>query len=252
MIPEDAEVRALEIIIDRMDIRSIGFTHSETKQTSRMAYDPVDMFKLYSYSYFNGIRSSRKIERECGRNIELMWLISGLKPDFKTIADFRRDNKQQIKAAFQKFSMICCELGLIGKEIVAIDGSKLRASNSRLKYHSEKKIEEKIKHHTAKTEMYMALLDACDREENRQPKLTRKEVIEKLDRINTRMVELSVLKEKITRNGTIYETDPDSRMMKTNNNGCDICHNVQIAVDGRADGYLPLEKAGCRASLWYG
>ena len=121
---------------DKMVICSLGFTHYESKQTGRTA---VDMFKLYAYSYLNGIRSSRKIERECHRNIELLWLIGGLKPDFKTIADFRKDNKQPIKADFQKFSIICCELGMIGKEIVAVDGSKFRASNSRLKYRSEKK-----------------------------------------------------------------------------------------------------------------
>ena len=105
MIPDDAEVRALEVIVDRMDICSLEFTYGTTKQTGRMPYDPVDMFKLYAYSYFNGIRSSRKIERECGRNIELMWLIGSLKPDFKTIADFRKNNKRQIHTAFQRLTL---------------------------------------------------------------------------------------------------------------------------------------------------
>jgi len=162
-----------------------------------------------------------------------MWLIGNLKPDFKTIADFRKNNKEQIKVAFQKFSIICSELGLIGKEIVAVDGSKFRASNSRLKYHSEKKIDEKIKHHAEKAEIYMKLLDACDKEEENQPKLTREEIIRKIDKANSRLVELSILKEEVKKSGTIYETDTDSRMMKTNNNGCDICHNVQIAVDDK-------------------
>ena len=143
MISPDSEVRAIDAIVEKMDIQSIGFTYSETKDTGRKPYSPVDMFKLYAYSYFSGIRSSRKIERECYRNIEVMWLINGLKPDFKTIADFRKDNKKPIKQAFHKFSMICDELGLIGKEMVAVDGSKFRASNSRLAYHSEKKTEKK-------------------------------------------------------------------------------------------------------------
>lgn len=234
MIPEDAEVRALEVIVDKMDIRSLGFTYSEPKTTGRMPYDPVDMFKLYTYSYFNGIRSSRKIERECYRNIELMWLIGSLRPDFKTIADFRRDNKEQIKAAFQRFSMICCELGLIGKEIVAVDGSKFRASNGRLSYHTEKKLDEKIKHHTKVVEQYMKLLDACDNAESEQPKLSKEQISEKIDKINKRLDELTVLREEVRQNGTIYDTDPDSRMMKTNNHGVDICHNVQIAVDDKS------------------
>lgn len=233
MIPEDAEVRALEVIVDKMDIRSLGFTYSETKQTGRMPYDPVDMFKLYSYSYFNGIRSSRKIERECYRNVELMWLIGEIRPDFKTIADFRKNNKAAIKEAFRCFGMICSELGLIGKEIVAIDGSKFRASNSRFAYHSEKKIEKKIEHHTKMADQYMKLLDQCDREETVPPKLTKEEIISKIDRINERLISLSLLKEEVSKNGTIYETDPDSRMMKTNDNGADICHNVQIAVDDK-------------------
>ncbi len=233
MLPPDAEVRALEVIIEKMDIPSLGFTYSETKRTGRMPYDPVDMFKLYAYAYFNGICSSRKIERECYRNIELLWLLDGLKPDFKTIADFRKNNKKPIKDAFKKFSMICCELGLIGKEIIAIDGSKFRASNSRLAYHSEKKIDEKIKHHTEKAEQYMRLLDSCDKEESEQPKYTRDELNEKIDKINKRLDELQVMKEEVKKSGTIYETDKDSRMMKTNNNGMDICHNVQIAVDNK-------------------
>lgn len=140
MISEDNVVRAIDAIVDSMDILSLGFTHSKTATIGRKPYSPVDMFKLYTYSYFNGIRSSRKMENECYRNIEVMWLINELKPDFKTIADFRKDNIKQIKLAFRKFSMICDELGLIGKEIVAVDGSKFRANNGRKAYHTEKRL----------------------------------------------------------------------------------------------------------------
>lgn len=137
MIAEDNVVRAIDTIVDNMDITSLGFTHSETAVTDRRPYNPVDMFKIYIYSYFNGIRSSRKIEKECYRNIEVMWLINELKPDFKTIADFRKDNKKQIKLAFRKFSALCDELGLISKEIIAVDGSKFTANNGRKAYHTE-------------------------------------------------------------------------------------------------------------------
>jgi len=235
MISPDSEVRAIDAIVDKMNIPSIGFTYSVTKETGRKPYNPVDMFKLYAYSYFNGIRSSRKIERECYRNIEVMWLINGLKPDFKTIADFRKDNKKQIKLAFHKFSMICDELGLIGKEMVAVDGSKFRASNSRLAYHSEKKIERKIEHYNKTVEQYLILLDSCDEQESDSitPKLSRAEIEEKIEGINKRLAELEELKQQVKGNGTIYKTDPDSRMMKVSNKGCDICHNVQIAVDDK-------------------
>jgi len=130
-----------------MLISSLGFKYSETKNTGRKPFDPKDMFKLYAYSYYNGIRSSRKIERECHRNIEVLWLIGELKPDHKTIANFRKDNKKAIKAAFRRFTMICDELGLISKEIVAVDGSKFRACNGRMRYHSKGKIAEKLLHY---------------------------------------------------------------------------------------------------------
>jgi transposase len=235
MLPEGAEVRAIDAIVEQMDIPSMNFTYSETKKTGRKPYNPVEMFKLYAYSYFNGIRSSRKIEQECSRNIEVMWLINGLKPDFKTIADFRKNNKKQIKQAFHKFSMICDELGLIGKEMIAVDGSKFRASNSRFAYHSEKKLQKKIEHYVRATEGYLLLLDQYDDQENDcvTPILSRSEIEEKIEGISKRLYELRELEQTVKTNGTIYETDPDSRMMQTNNKGCDICHNVQVAVDDK-------------------
>ena len=235
MISVDNEVRAIDAIVDSLEITDMGFVYSETKETGRKPYNPVDMFKLYAYSYINGIRSSRKIERECYRNIEVMWLIHGLKPDFKTIADFRKNNKKQIKLAFRKFSMICDELGLIGKELVAVDGSKFRASNSRMAYHSKKKIEKKIEHYQNVAEEYIKLLDSSDEHEqgSEASALSKSEIQTKINKINTRLSELEELHEQVKETGTIYETDPDSKMMKMNNKGADICHNVQIAVDGK-------------------
>ena len=164
-----------------------------------------------------------------------MWLINELKPDFKTIADFRKDNKKQIKLAFRKFSMICDELGLIGKEMVAVDGSKFRANNSRLAYHSENKLQKKIEHYNKTAEQYLSLLDRHDTQESNSEvtKLSRAEIEAKIEGINKRLAELETLKQQVKESGSIYITDPDSRMMKTNSNGCDICHNVQIAVDDK-------------------
>jgi Transposase and inactivated derivatives len=235
MLPAEAEVRAIDVIVERMEIPSMEFTYSETKETGRKLYNPVDMFKLYAYSYFNGIRSSRKIERECHRDIEVMWLINGLKPDFKTISDFRKNNKEPIKQVFHKFSMICDDLGLIGKEMIAVDGSKFRASNSRFAYHSEKKVQKKIEHYYKIAEQYLLLLDRDDKQESDRvtPKLNRSEIEEKIKGINKRLSELKELEQRVKENGTIYGTNPDSRMMQTNNKGCDICHNVQMAVDDK-------------------
>ncbi|MHB1418073.1 MAG: IS1182 family transposase [Bacillota bacterium] len=236
MIAEDNVVRAIDAIVDNMDISSIGFTHSETKETGRKPYSPADLFKLYTYSYFNGIRSSRKIEKECHRNIEVMWLINELKPDFKTIADFRKDNKKQVKLAFSKFSMICDELGLIGKEIIAVDGSKFRANNGRKAYHTEKKLQKTIEYYTQSADKYITLLDRCDSDESgtQTTNLSKAEIKAKIRGIHEHLAELKALETQVKQNGPIYKSDSDSRMMRTNNNGGDICHNVQIAVDDKA------------------
>ena len=233
MIAEDNPVRAIEVIIESMKINSLGFTYSETKTTGRKPYSPEDMFKLYAYSYYNGIRSSRKIERECHRNIEVMWLIGELKPDHKTIANFRKDNKKAIKAAFRQFTMICSELNLISKEIVGVDGSKFRASNGRMRYHSKGKIAEKLSHYNEAAEKYMNLLEQCDNEENENPpsEYTRTELKDKLEKIQKRVSELEEIQERVETEGTIYLTDPDARLMRTHNGGGDISHNVQTAVE---------------------
>ncbi len=235
MIGEENPVRAIGAIVESMAIRKLGFAYGETKGIGRKPYDPEDMFKLYAYSYFNGIRSSRKIERECHRNIEIMWLINSLKPDFKTIANFRKDNKHAIKAAFRKFTMICGELNLISKEIVAVDGSKFRACNGRMRYHSKGKIAEKLLHYGEAAEKYINLLNQCDNEENENPpsQYSRKELKEKLEKIRERVSELESISEKVEAEGTIYLTDPDARLMRTHNGGGDISHNVQTAVEAK-------------------
>jgi len=233
MIGEENPVRAIELIVEKMGIGTIGFKYGETAETGRKPYAPEAMFKLYCYSYYNGIRSSRKIERECYRNIEIMWLIGELKPDHKTIANFRKDNKKAIKAAFRRFTMICDELGLISKEIVAVDGSKFRASNGRMAYHSKGKIAEKKKYYEEAAEKYMNLLEQCDIEEANTASngMSRKELVEKLEKIQKRVSELEEIGEKVEAEGTIYETDPDSRLMRAANGGGDISHNVEIAVE---------------------
>ena len=236
MISEENPVRAIDMVVESMKIREVGFVYGEPKETGRKAYNPEDMFKLYAYSYYNGIRSSRKIERECHRNIEVMWLINELKPDHKTIANFRKDNKKAIKAAFRQFTAICSELNLISKEIVGVDGSKFRACNGRMRYHSKGKIAEKLKYYAESAEKYMNLLEQCDMEESETApasKMSRNELQEKLEKIQKRVSELEEIREKVEAEGTIYLTDPDSRLMRTHNGGGDISHNVQIAVEAK-------------------
>jgi len=233
MIDEDNPTRAIDAIVESMEIPTLGFKYSETASTGRKPYSPIDMFKLYTYSYFNGIRSSRKIERECSRNIEVMWLINSLAPDFKTIADFRKDNKEAIKKAFSKFGMICDSLGLIGKEMVAVDGSKFRANNSSDQYCTAKKTVKKIEHYEEQAKKYLVLLDANDDQEkkNPPPSFNKKDLKQKLDGIQKRISELKELQAEIEENGDIALIDPDSKMMQVKNSCREVSHNVQIAVD---------------------
>ena len=234
LIASDNPVRAIEAIVDRLDVRHLGFAYGETKETGRKPYNPSDMLKLYLYGYFNGIRSSRKLERECSRNVELMWLIGCLKPDFKTIADFRRNNQEPVQKAFLKFSMFCGELGLLGKEIVAIDGSKFRASNNSNAYWTKKKLADKREEYRKAADKYMKLLDACDREEegSRQVKgYTRKELKERLDWIHHKVEQLEAVAPLVEENGNVSLTDQDARKMKHLNGANEVSHNVQIAVD---------------------
>jgi transposase len=171
LISEDNTVRAIDAITNRFDMNELGFVYGETKSTGRKPYNPSDMLKLYLYGYFNGIRSSRKLEQECSRNVELMWLMNCLKPDFKTIADFRKNNQEPLQKVFLKFSLMCDELGLLGKELVAIDGSKFRASNNSNAYWTKKKIVKKRKQYAEFAEKYTKLLEACDNEEEGSHKL---------------------------------------------------------------------------------
>ena len=230
LITEDNTVRVLEVIVESMNIPALGFKYSTTADTGRKPYDPVDMFKLYVYSYFNGLRSSRKIERECHRNIEVMWLINNLQPDHKTISEFRRNNKKAIQRAFNQFSQLCCEVGLVGKDIVAIDGSKFRASNSKENYYSKGKVAELIEHYTNAAQKYLDLLDSNDALSETDDIDTLK-ITADLNKVKDRLKELEEIKEKVDTEGPFCTVDTDSKNMIVYNGGHDISYNVQIAVD---------------------
>lgn len=227
---------AIDAIVNGFNKSELGFAHSETKDTGRKPYSPSDLIKLYLYGYFNGIRSSGKLERECSRNVELMWLIGCLKPDFKTIADFRKNNQEPIQKVFLQFSLLCDELGLLGKEVVAIDGSKFRASNNSNAYWTKKKIVDKRKEYAEAAEKYTKLLDACDHEEESSRKVkgyTRKDLEERLDYIQKKTNQLEAIAPVVEEYGDVSITDPDARKMKHLNGANEVSHNVQIAVDGK-------------------
>lgn len=236
IISQDNPVRVLAAFIDALDMEKLNFTHSskDASKRGRPSYNPKDMLKLYLYGYFNGIRSSRKLEKESQRNIELFWLIGELKPDFKTIADFRKDNIKSMQGVFTEFSLLCDELKLVGKEIVAIDGSKFRACNSRRKNYTKGKVEKQIKYYQENAEKYMKLLDEEDSHEvDNKVTASKEEIQRKIKEAQKRIQELQDMQKRIEQNGEISITDQDARHMKANNNGTDIAHNVQISVDSK-------------------
>lgn len=233
MIKEDNPVRVIDAFVNMLDSKDLGCRYSETRETGRKPYNPKDLLKLYIYGYFYGIRTSRRLETECSRNIELMWLINKLAPDFKTIADFRRDNKEVVIKIFKEFSVLCNELHLIGKEIVAIDGSKFRACNSRHRNFTKRKVEKMITHYEESAKKYLEILESNDKEDVSSKKPDFKNLQEKLAEAKKRIEELNKMKCEIEESGEISMTDPDSKHMSVSNNGTDIAHNVQIAVDSK-------------------
>lgn len=168
-ISDHSPIRVIDEYVDQLDIEELGFNKAVCPSIGRPPYNPKDMLKLYLYGYLNRTRSSRRLEHEASRNIEVIWLLKKLRPDFKTIADFRKDNKKALKKVFRDFTRLCDEWGLFGKELVAIDGSKFRASNAKRNNYSAKKLNRHIKHVDQKIDKYLQELDegddaeACDR-----------------------------------------------------------------------------------------
>lgn len=234
-ISEDNPVRVIEAFVLKLDIVKLGFKYSQEDSIGRPPYNPQDMLKLYLYGYLNRIRSSRRLEAEAGRNLELIWLMRKLKPDFKTIADFRKDNKKALKQVFKQFSLLCKEWDLFGREIVAVDGSKFRASNSKRNNYNEKKLKRHIKYIDDKIDQYIADLEAGDAAEAGTHSPTAEEISKRIEELKERKLsyeeKLEILQN--SEDKEISTTDPDARLMAVNNNGIEVCYNVQTVVDGK-------------------
>src|SRR5665647_1200812 len=165
MITSDNHVRGIEAFVMSLEMAALGFLKAEPAGIGRNPYDPRDLLKLYIYGYLNGICSSRKLEAETHRNIELMWLMCKLKPDFKTIADFRRDNKVALVKVFRQFNILCKDWQLFSKSLIAVDGSKFRASNSKRSNYSQKKIKRNLAYLDERIDEYIKALDQTDEKE---------------------------------------------------------------------------------------
>ena len=169
-VSPDNPVRVVEAFIDELDFGSLGFSGVEPAATGRPGYHPATLLKIYLYGYLNRVQSSRRLEREAQRNIELMWLTKRLAPDFKTISNFRRDNGLAIRATCRQFVMLCRNLGLFAHAMTAIDGSKFKAVNNRDRNYTAAKVVKRIEQVEASIERYLATLDQADREKATFPK----------------------------------------------------------------------------------
>lgn len=234
-ISDDSAVRVIDAYVDQLDMEKLGFQRATAPVIGRPPYSPKDLLKLYLYGYLNRVRSSRRLEHEAVRNIEVIWLLKKLKPDFKTIADFRKDNKKALKAVFREFTKLCDEWDLFGKELIAVDGSKFRASNSKRNNYNAKKLERHIKYIDEKIENYMRELDKGDTAEACDRKPDAGEIKERLQQLKERKKKYEGYKDYLDKTGMkeISTTDPDARLMCNNNNNVDVSYNVQTTVDSK-------------------
>lgn len=231
-IEDDNPVQFIEAFVDSLDLVGLGFKYSKTADTGRPPYNPADMLRLYIYGYLNRIRSSRSLEKETHRNIELMWLLKKLTPDFKTVADFRKDNKDAIKKACREFTLICKKLDLFGGELVAIDSSKFRAVNSKKRNFNEAKLKKAIKEIEEKVDHYFKELENNDKEEAHVAQHSAEDIKDKIKLIKDRKERYQSLLRNLKESGNtqVSLTDPDSRAM-VNNQRVEVCYNIQTTVD---------------------
>jgi len=235
-IGDDNPVRFIDAFVDSLDLQALGFERTVPNETGRPPYYPGDLLKLYIYGYLNHVRSSRRLEKEANRNVELMWLLGKLAPDFKTIADFRRDNRQAIRAVCREFTLYCRELGMFGGELVAIDGSKFKAVNSRHRDFTERRLKGTIRRLDEKIERYLGELDTNDEQEPESYKPTAEELREKIEALKKRKREYEALQEQLEESGEkqISLTDPDARSMpRGGKRGTEVAYNVQMSVDAK-------------------
>ena len=227
----DNEVRAIDAFIDSLDISLMGFKADPAKE-GRPGYDPRDMLKLYMYGYLNHIRSSRRLQKEASRNVELMWLLRKVVSDFRCIADFRKDNAKSIREVFRAFVRLCNKAGMLSHESVVIDGSKFRAVNADNKSYVSSNAKKVLLDVEEKISRYMKELDEADAAESRPGALTKEDIVGVLDYLERRKAQLTEALEQMAGSGEnhICTTDPESRLMKTRD-GIRPSFNVQTAVE---------------------
>jgi transposase len=234
-VDEANPVRVIDVFVDELDLGGLGFGRAEPEATGRPGYHPSVLLKLYIYGYLNRVQSSRRLEREAGRNVEVMWLTNRLMPDHKTIADFRKDNGAAIRKVCSQFVLLCRQLGLFAASGVAVDGSKFKAVNNRDRNFTAAKMQRRMEQIDKSVARYLDQLDSADREEPSQARTTKTaRLTEKIAKLKEEMQRLKALEAQrlATPDQQISLTDPDSRSMATSGRGSGVVgYNVQAAVD---------------------
>jgi transposase len=231
---EDNPVRAIDVLVDELDLAKLGFDGVEPEATGRPAYHPATLLKIYVYGYLNRVQSSRRLERECQRNIELVWLTGRLMPDFKTIADFRKDNGEAIRKVCREFVVLCRRLELFSEASVAIDGSKFKAVNTRDRNFTQAKMQRRLAQIDESIARYLSQLDSADRQGEAVPEAKVNRLNEKIAALRKEIQRLNGLNTQMmqTEDKQISLTDPDARSMATSGRGSGMVgYNVQSAVD---------------------
>jgi transposase len=232
-VAEDNPVRVIDFFVDQLDLGQLGFGGVNPKDTGRPAYHPAVMLKLYIYGYVNRVQSSRRLERECQRNVEVMWLTGCLAPDFKTIADFRKDNGPAIRKVCREFIVVCGRTGLLAPTTVAIDGSKFKAVNSRDRNFTKAKVAKRLEQIEASIERYLSELETADRQPS-TPEIKRARLKDKVGRLKQEVERMKAIEAQLakTEDTQISLTDPDARSMQgTGKATGTVGYNVQCAVE---------------------
>lgn len=236
MVDPESVVRVIDKFVDIQDLHALGMTRTESKETGRLGYSAAILTKVLLYGYDSSIRPSRKLERECERNVEVMWLTGGLKPDHKTISEFRRENAKGLQKLFREFVKLCKEWDLIGGEIIVRDGTKVKASNNKKNNYSRKKANARKKHLEDQIIAYMKGAEEADSEDERAERDKGTEDVSSIIKeLEARKAKYEGYLKKMDEEGTdeISIVDPDARLMGNNRGGVDVAYNVQSTVDAK-------------------
>ena len=235
-VAEDNPVRVIEAFVGELDLADLGFEGAMPADTGRPAYHPGALLKIYIYGYLNRIQSSRRLERECQRNVELMWLTGRLAPDFKTIADFRRDNGRGIRNVCRRFVVLCRDLKLFSQAVVAIDSSKFKAVNSRDRNFTPGKIDKRQQQIEQSIQRYLDALETADRTQPAELEAKTERLQDKIKTLREQMRRMERIKDRLTRepDAQLSLTDRDARSMMSQAKGTGVVgYNVQTAVDAK-------------------